>query len=102
MDAYVYKGALYCGTCTHAVTTAIIKTAKQAPSLDSDKWPQGPYGDGGGEADSPQHCDKCHVHLENPLTSEGDAYVLAALNAQEGDPAVLLTWAQHYDYLIAD
>ncbi len=42
---------------------------------DSEQWPQGPYPDGGGEADCPQHCDCCGAFLENPLTDDGDSYV---------------------------
>lgn len=44
-------------------------------SYDSDEWPKGPYPDGGGEADTPQHCAGCHEFLENPLTSDGYEYV---------------------------
>ena len=52
---------------------------------DSDSYPQGPYLDGGGESDGPEHCDanegcinamefagtKVGVWLGNPLTNEG-------------------------------
>jgi hypothetical protein len=38
---------------------------------DSDDLPKGPYADGGGEADTPQHCDDCRRFLENPLTGDG-------------------------------
>jgi hypothetical protein len=50
---------------------------------DSDTWPQGPYDSGGGEADTPQHCDQCGVFLENPLTSDGDDYLLEATHPYE-------------------
>ena len=38
---------------------------------DSDDLPKGPYSNGGGEADTPQHCDGCGAFLENPLTGDG-------------------------------
>lgn len=58
---------------------------------DSDKFPKGPYENGGGEADSPQHCDQCCVFLENPLTYDGYNYVLEQLELyekQKNDAAV--------------
>jgi len=48
-DIYVSGGEVYCESCR---------------SLNDD----GPYPDGGGEADAPQHCGGCGVFLENPLT----------------------------------
>jgi len=66
-------------------------------TYDSDDYPKGPYPDGGGEADSPQHCDGCAVFLENDLTSEGREYVQETINRDEGDPEILQTWSQHYD-----
>jgi len=46
---------------------------------DSNHYPHGPIGDGGGEADCPQHCDSCGAFLENPLTPDGVAYVADSL-----------------------
>lgn len=47
-------------------------------TFDSDDWPKGPYSDGGGgESDSPCHCDACGAFLWNPLTPDGAAYVAA-------------------------
>jgi hypothetical protein len=46
---------------------------------DSDDLPKGPYAHGGGEADTPQHCDGCGQFLENPLTGDGLTYVEDAL-----------------------
>ena len=80
MDAYVYQAALLCGDCAKVVMGQ--KHGQNASDLeDSDHYPQGPYSDGGGEADSPQHCDHCHVFLENPLTSDGYEYVRKEWNA---------------------
>ena len=38
---------------------------------DSECTPIGPYANGGGESDAPEHCDTCGLFLENPLTSDG-------------------------------
>jgi len=46
---------------------------------DSGDPPKGPYADGGGEADFPQHCDGCGQFLGNPLTGDGLIYVEDAL-----------------------
>jgi hypothetical protein len=63
--------------------------------------PDGPHLNGGGEADSPQHCDACGVFLENPLTTDGYRYVNEALieHARDGDgnAEVLAEWAKFYN-----
>ena len=100
MDTYLYKGALWCGRC---IIKALVAEQKAAPGAidmlptealkqivssngytsesdyDSDDLPKGPYADGGGEADTPQHCDGCQQFLENPLTGDGLIYVEDAL-----------------------
>jgi hypothetical protein len=78
MDAYIYRAALYCESCMMKLEI------ERYPEddwrwQDSDHSPQGPYADGGGEADTPQHCDHCGVFLENPLTDDGARYVLDAI-----------------------
>lgn len=104
MDAYIYQAALLCADCGQA---AIIKVEEMAvkprgyPS-DSDAYPQGPYPQGGGEADSPQHCGHCGLFLENPLTGDGMNYVSDRLmehyrDRSEGSADVLKTWAEHYN-----
>lgn len=77
----MYCAALYCEDCGEDIRKQLDAEGK-APadrddesSFDSDQYPKGPYGDGGGEADTPQHCDSCGLFLENPLTPDGDAYV---------------------------
>lgn len=80
MKAYVYQAALWCETCAEHVKRRIAATSAGVGGgqiEDSDHWPQGPFSDGGGEADSPQHCDGCGVFLENPLTDDGAEYVKA-------------------------
>ena len=80
MDAYVFQAALLCSACAKVVMGR--KHGQNARDLeDSDCYPQGPYSDGGGEADCPQHCDHCQAFLENPLTSDGYKYVRKEWNA---------------------
>jgi len=55
------------------------------------------YCNGGGEADSPQHCASCGAFLENPLTGDGYAYVAEQLdNSHGGDREVMTLWAEFY------
>jgi hypothetical protein len=78
---YVYQAALICEDCAAEITRSLRGTV----AVDDDILPQGPYPDGGGEADSPQFCDrgrncvnafqvdgsaKVGCPLSNPLTSE--------------------------------
>ena len=60
MDVWVWgQTDLVCGDC-----------AEELGGCD------GPLPDGGGEADTPQHCAHCGVFLENPLTQDGVKYVV--------------------------
>ena len=67
-------------------------------SYDSDDYPKGPYYDGGGEADSPNHCGNCSVHLENPLTTDGEEYVKTSVKDALGGQ-VAQEWKEYYTYL---
>ena len=85
MDVYIYRAALYCADCGEEIRAGLVALGK-APedpdnerTYDSGDYPKGPFGDGGGEADTPSHCDGCGVFLENPLTSYGEAYVCEAV-----------------------
>src|SRR6516225_3670286 len=92
MDAYIYRAALWCGPC---VIKALVAARRAAPGAidmspadalqkiasangftsesdyDSDDLPKGPITEGGGEADTPRHCEGCGQFLANPLTSDG-------------------------------
>lgn len=81
-NAWIYNAALICDDC-----------ASEHPTVD------GPYYNGGGEADTPQHCDLCSLFLENPLTSDGDHYVRDAIEDGDGDQNALKTWSAFYDYI---
>ena len=103
--AYIYQADLYCEDCAKAIM-AHLSTA--ADPSDSDDYPQGPYR---GEADSPWHCGnhtdclnaedlpnfgRVGMFLENPLTTEGYAYVQEAIaNSGPSDPAIQL-WQDYY------
>lgn len=62
-------------------------------SFDSDDYPKGPYLDGGGESDRPQHCGTCSLFLENPLTLDGYAYIAEQSKQLGGIPT---EWADLY------
>jgi len=104
MKAYIFRAALHCECCISATLEHLPAPAGYNPSnestWDSDDYPKGPYDDGGGEADTPQHCDTCGAFLENPLTPDGLAYVREALAEREqsgrGSADVLATWSAFY------
>lgn len=81
MDVYMYQAALLCEGCGERRRGGLRRAGNEPPNIedecsyDSDRYPKGPFCDGGGEADSPQHCDHCSVFLENALTSDGYGYL---------------------------
>lgn len=91
MDVYVYCADIYCEDCGLAIKAELKKTDDTG---DSGDYPQGPYSDGGGESDCPQHCGDCHTFLENPLTSDGYDYVR---EAAAGGGICVKTWLDYYD-----
>lgn len=107
MNAYIYQADLYCTDCNIKIKIKLPFPKGGIPldesSYDSDNYPKGPFPNGGGKADSPQHCGSCGEFLENPLTEDGERYVIKAIaNAQicpaQGEIA-LLTWKPFYSYL---
>ena len=122
MDAYMYQAAYLCAKCAERVIAAIplnkqprctctatrlMHVEGYCPSgrgsydpnevtYDSGDFPKGPFLDGGGEADSPNHCDSCQVFLENPLTDDGVAYVRQTLSDGFGRAAVMDEWREFY------
>jgi hypothetical protein len=108
VKAYVYRAALWCEECGEEVRRRIdaVRHLNGLPPIDtldertydSDDYPNGPYDDGGGEADSPWHCDKCQVFLRNPLTSRGEEYLTEMLVAGQDDlSGVAQEWCERYD-----
>lgn len=84
MQVYMYCAAFYCQACGEKLCATEAKPAGMDPTnestWDSDEYPKGPYPNGGGEADTPQHCDSCGVFLQNPLTTDGYDYVREAVS----------------------
>lgn len=83
-DVYMFQGALYCENCGLAIQEKIRKDGKEPEdedderSFDSDDFPKGPFGDGGGEADSVHHCDsneRCLNAIELPCGSKIGAWL---------------------------
>lgn len=108
MNAYIYAAALFCEACAASLLGVGVdgirdeigrrRSARGLPdgATDTDAVPDGPYSDGGGESDCPAHCDGCGLFLENPLTSDGYAFVRDAIINGDGDPEVLAEWASFY------
>ena len=94
MNAWIWQAALYCDGCISAAIAGSLSAVPECERDDSDRYPQGPYCDGGGEADSPQHCDECGLFLENPLTDDGRRYVAEAV--AEGKKVAREQWARFY------
>lgn len=107
MDVYMYQAALLCEDCGRKIRKELDKAGKSPEdpnfeeSYESDDYPKGPYPDGGGESDSPQHCDECGVFLENALTDAGREYVeeMIAEHKKKGrhDPKLIQEWAEFYE-----
>ena len=101
MDAYIYQAELWCSNCIAAIKCKLEKEGKNIETddendWDSDDYPKGPYLEGGGEADAPNHCAGCCVHLENPLTAEGEAYVVEAIGNKSHLSETEQVWADFY------
>lgn len=114
MNVYIHDADIYCEDCGEAICE-FLKGSDFAPtdpddetSYDSSEFPKGPYPDGGGEADCPQHCGsgkdcfnaielsdghKIGAWLENPLTIDGLGYVREAI---QGGGEVAALWAEWY------
>ena len=96
MDVYVYRAALLCSDCGQ-VQAADLLSRDTMDNGDSGTFPQGPYPDGGGDADCPQHCDYCDTFLGNPLTEYGIAYVQEQLDSEALPYSeTLAQWARFY------
>ena len=84
MHVYVFNAALLCEGCGDKVRAERVRPGHV------------------NEADTPQHCEGCGVFLENPLTSDGRAYVLDSITrlhrGEGGSRAVLKTWAAFYGF----
>jgi hypothetical protein len=108
IEVYMYQADLFCKECGDKIRADIPGYNRPDDpddecSYDSDQFPKGPYGDGGGEADSPHHCGnhECGKFLGNPLTYDGMKYVaeavVEALGREYDEGSVALrTWLPFY------
>ena len=105
MDVYLYQAALYCDDCGKAIRGKLAippgADIDNEHTFDSNDYPKGPYSDGGGEADCPQHCDACNVFLENSLTGDGVDYVREMLRKRPNGKTAK-HWADFYGISIDD
>ena len=99
MNVYMYQAALLCEPCAVLQINSHTECGV-SDTGDSDDFPQGPFPDGGGEADCPQHCDTCGLFLENPLTGDGYKYVVEQLEHEPG--TAVIEWADFYDIEIPE
>jgi hypothetical protein len=95
MNVYIYDADIYCDDCGEKIIAELDAEHVQDTG-DSGDYPQGPYPDGGGEADVPQHCGSCQIFLENPLTEDGYQYVCDALADNRGNAEIEKLWANFY------
>lgn len=104
MQVYIFQADIYCEDCAADIRN-LLATGKRESDIekeDSEHWPQGPYPNGGGEADCPQHCGACNLFLENPLTDDGYNYASEAIADQvfgeghRGTVLILREWAKFY------
>ena len=117
MNVYIYEADIFCEDCGEAIRKQRIcegfapENPDDESSYDSDDFPKGPYLDGGGICDSPQHCGngsdclnaeifdelskdhKIGAWLENDLTPDGIEYVREAIREGGG---VAEMWANFY------
>ena len=104
MEAYIYNADIYCEICANRIKKGLEKEGfnpldfEDEKTFDSNEFPKGPFSDGGGESDSPQHCGECHCPLNNDLTHDGVKYVVEYLKefceGSGGSGEVLDGWAR--------
>lgn len=80
MNVYIHDCEFYCENCAEAKD-------------------EGPFPNGGGEADYFQHCANCGIFLDNPLTREGIEYTKDAIREKykkggKGNGDVIYDWMQ--------
>jgi len=112
MNAYIYQADLHCENCIEKIKGKLDSKGAKFNSIaligkyDSDLYPTGPYPNGGGEADCPQHCGTCGLFLENPLTEDGMIYVqneIAEFRQHGlGDKRVTDEWYEFYHIALFD
>ena len=75
MTIYMFQADVYCKPCGEAIAATLPDPdAWEREHPDSNSYPIA-YDSSEGEADSPEHCDKCSLFLERNLTEYGGRYV---------------------------
>ena len=75
MKIYMFQADVYCKPCGEAIAATLPDPdAWEREHPDSNSYPIA-YDSSEGEADSPEHCDKCSLFLERNLTEYGVRYV---------------------------
>jgi hypothetical protein len=117
--AYIYQAAVWCDDCAEEIMDSAWKESADGAkygtriewemangldderNYDSDEYPKSCYGSD--ESDCPEHCDGCHVFLENDLTTDGADYVRATVNEDLRDGNIesvaVVEWMPFYDYI---
>jgi len=75
MLAYVFQAEFVCQDCAIPIIESLGESFEPSEFHDSNDVPQGPYDMQFQESDSPDHCGKCGLFLENPLTTDGYNYI---------------------------
>jgi len=96
---YAYHADMYCDDCGRKIADDCDADGIEDEG-DTEGYPQ--FDCSSGEADCPQHCANCGEFLENELTDDGREYVLEAVTAGRGDPAVLAQWSDYYGIRVPD
>ncbi len=103
MDVYIYQADFYCKNCISKIqeSLALNEIPGDDSTYDSDEHPKGPFSNGGGEADCPNHCGRCGCFLENLLTSDGYNYVQEALEQHLHTGSECIgQWFDHYNFSV--
>ena len=79
VEGYVIDGEMYCEDCGSSIPDAGMVNV-------------------GCESDTPQHCGECGCLLTEELTEYGKDYVLDRLVNYDGDPVILLEWAEAFNF----
>ena len=72
MNVYIDNNNFYCENCKDEVRNKLIE-------IGSSEVIRGPYPDGGGETDYPNHCVICGIAFRNKLTPHGVNCVIESL-----------------------
>ena len=96
---YIYQADIYCEECGTDIAFRTAKPDYPKP-WDTNDFPMAVDNE---ESDCPEHCASCQVFLENPLTKDGQDYVLEAVWEAavdgKGLKDIVLEWFNFYDYI---